>query len=395
MSRPKPESSPALSRWRQVLGQFCGDRLPSPASPDDQRREQALDFLYGQEYQGRGVRHPGDRPAEPQADQRDDQGGSLSASRPDIPANIPHWISEVRELFPRNTVERIEKHALERYELTELLTDAEVLSKLTPNLDLLKTLLTFRGQLQGKPLLTIVRRIVKQVVDELQDRLEADLRRSLLGQRSRRPSPLKIAQNLDWRSTIRGNLQNYDAQQQRLLVESVKFFSRVERRLPWHILLCIDQSGSMADSVIHSAVMGGILAKLPTLKVSFLVFDTAVVDLSHQLHDPVELLLSCQLGGGTHIAQVLAHSQTLIDNPQRTAVILITDFAEGGSPTALQARCKQLKESGVTLLGLAALDGQAKPYYDRRMAEKLAACGMEIAALTPQNLAAWLARTIS
>lgn len=383
-----------MVRWRYVLGRFAAQQLPCQLTPAQQRIEQALEFLYGQEYRDRGVRGQsgpvGDIEGKSKAEKAP---GSLDASQ----LNVPTWITEIRELFPQETVEIIEKHALERYHLTALVTDAATLEKLEPNLDLLKAVLTFRSQMQGQEVLQAARRIVREVVADIRRRLENDIRRSLLGKLNRfQHSPLKVAQNLDWRSTLRQNLKHYDRDRQQIVVQSVKFFSRVERRLPWHVILCIDQSGSMANSVIHSAVMGGILTGLPSLKVSFVVFDTAVVDLTDHAADPVELLMSVQLGGGTNIGQALTYCQTLLHNPQRTVLILISDFAEGASPQTLLACCRQLHESGVTLLGLASLeDQQATAYYDVGMAEQLAAHGMEIAALTPRRLAAWLAQKIS
>jgi Mg-chelatase subunit ChlD len=164
--------------------------------------------------------------------------------------------------------------------------------------------------------------------------------------------------------------------------------------LPWHVVLCIDQSGSMTDSVIHSAVMAGILAGLPALKVSMVVFDTAVVDLSGYVDDPAEALMSVQLGGGTDIAKALAYCETLVENPHRTVVVLVTDFYEGGSPQNLVATTRHLCETGAKVMGLAALDSTAAPSYDRQMAERLAAVGADIAALTPLQLAEWLMKVI-
>ncbi|MEM8544002.1 MAG: VWA domain-containing protein [Cyanobacteria bacterium P01_H01_bin.119] len=384
----------SIVRWRQVLGRFAANQLPCQMTPAQQRMEQALDFLYGQEYGDRGVRgQPGSEGGGQGQSKTEKTPGSLDPSQ----LNVPTWITEIRELFPQETVEIIEKHALERYNLTELVTDPATLEKLEPNIDLLKAVLTFRSQMQGQEVLQAARRIVREVVEDIRRRLENDIRRSLLGKLNRfQHSPLKVAQNLDWRGTLRQNLKHYDRDRQQIVIQSVKFFSRIERRLPWHVILCIDQSGSMADSVIHSAVMGGILAGLPSLKVSFVVFDTSVVDLTDQADDPVELLMSVQLGGGTNIGQALAYCQTLVQNPRRTALILISDFAEGASPHILLACCRQLHESGVTLLGLASLeDQQATAYYDVGMAEQLTAHGMEIAALTPRRLAEWLAQKMS
>jgi Mg-chelatase subunit ChlD len=342
--------------------------------------EAALDFLYSREYKGRGVR---DRP----------QAGSPGSLDPSQ-LNVPTWLGEVRDLFPKDVVEVIEKHALDRYGLTELVTDKETLEKLEPNEELLKTLLTFRGQLQGEVLQT-ARRIIRQVVEEIKRRLETEIRRALSGRLNRfRHSPQKAAQNFDWRGTIRRNLKYYDAKRRQIVLQDPQFFARNTRLLPWQVILCVDQSGSMADSVIHSAVMAGILAGLPMVRVKLVVFDTSVVDLSDRVDDPVEVLMSVQLGGGTNIGQALNYCETLVENPHRTILTLVSDFEEGGPPSIMLAACRRLREAGVKLLGLASLDSYASPIYDRNMAEQLADAGMEIAALTPKHFAEWLAKVI-
>jgi Mg-chelatase subunit ChlD len=255
-------------------------------------------------------------------------------------------------------------------------------------------LLSFRGQLKGR-VLDEARRVIRHVVEEIKRRIERDVKNAFAGKIDRfRRSRLKVAQNLDWRGTIRRNLKNWDPERRKLIVEDVRFFSRRERRLPWTIVLCIDQSGSMSDSVIHSAVMAGILAGLPSLKLRLVVFDTSVVDLSGFVDDPVEVLMSVQLGGGTDIGKAMAYCESLIDDPTRSVVVLVSDFCEGAAPNNLLATCRRLAEARVRLLGLAALDQQANPSYDHAMAERLAALGMEIAALTPKQLAQWLAKTI-
>lgn len=366
----------ALQRWRLVLGHFAQKGLGVPLDAKAQRMEQTLDFLYGREYEGRGVR----------------QGtGSLDPTQLSVPA----WLHEVRELFPAETAEMIEKHALDRYGLTELITDKKVLEKLEPNLDLLKALLTFRGLLKGD-VLHEARRIVQHVVEEIKRRLYADVRRALSGRVNRfQHSPMKSAANLDWRATVRRNLKNYDRSRKKLGVQDVRFFSRIQRRMPWHIILCVDESGSMTESVIHSAVMAGILAGLPMLRVKLVVFDTSVVDLSGHIDDPVEILMSVQLGGGTDIGQALCYCETLVEDPRRSIVVLVSDFCEGAPVGRLLGSVQRLREAGVKLLGLAALGPDARPAYDRQMAERLAASGMDIAALTPKQLADWLARVVT
>jgi Mg-chelatase subunit ChlD len=366
-----------LSRWRLVLGKYADARVPGSLQGIDSRRDQALEYLYGREYDGRGVRK--------------DSAGSLDPSQ----VTLVNWLSEVRELFPQDTVEIIERHALERYGLTELVTDPKTLERLEPNQQLLRTLLTLRGHLKGQ-VLEVARRIIRQVIEEIRRKLEPEVRQTLAGRLNRfRHSPLAVAKNFDAAGTIRRNLKHYNVERAKLVVEQLRFFERNSRRLPWHIVLCIDQSGSMADSVIHSAVMAGILAGLPAFRVKIVVFDTQVVDLSEHADDPVEILMKVQLGGGTHIAQAVRYCAQIMENPQRTVFVLVSDFCEGAPPGELVRAVSELAEARVKLLGLASLDGQSHPAYDRQIAERLAACGMEIAALTPQRLAHWLVKTIS
>lgn len=372
-----------LDRWRLVLGKFAQNGLHGGAQGSrlggtPARLDQALEFLYGREYRGRGVREPA-------------QPGSLDASQ----LTLVTWLGEVRELFPNDTVQVIEKHALDRYGLTELVTDPQTLERLEPNQQLLRTLLTLRHHLKGE-VLHIARRIVRQVVDEIRRQLEPKVRQTLSGRLNRqRHSPMAVARNFDALDTLRRNLKHFDRERGQLVIEQLRFFERNTRRLPWDVILCVDQSGSMVDSVIHSAVMAGILAALPAFRVKLVVFDTNVVDLSDHVDDPVEALMRVQLGGGTHIARALRYCGQLVETPQRTVLVLVSDFCEGAPPGELLGAVKKLAEARVKLLGLAALDGQAHPVYDEAMAQQLAACGMEIAALTPQHLAQWLVKLIS
>jgi Mg-chelatase subunit ChlD len=373
----------ALARWRLVLGRYADQGLQGGGGAAalegaQARMDRALEYLYGREYQGRGLR-------------KEIGPGSLDASQ----LTLVTWLGEVRELFPNDTVEVIEKHALDRYGLTELVTDPQTLERLEPNQQLLRTLLSLRGHLKGE-VLHIARRIIKKVIDEIRRKLESEVRQALAGRLNRfRHSPMAINQNFDAMGTVRRNLKHYNAERRQLVIENVKFFERNTRRLPWDIILCVDQSGSMADSVIHSAVMAGILAGLPAFRVKIVVFDTNVVDLSDHADDPVETLMRVQLGGGTDIGQAVRYCSQLIENPHRTVLVLVSDFCEGAPPGELVRAVKKLAEARVKLLGLASLDDQAHPMYDRHMADRLAACGMEIAALTPQRLAHWLVKVIS
>ncbi|HVA48353.1 MAG TPA: VWA domain-containing protein [Pirellulales bacterium] len=342
--------------------------------------DRVLDYLYGREYAARGVRGQGD--------------SRLGGSEESV-FTIPDWIREVRELFPADTAEVIQRHALDRYGMTELVTDFQVLAKLEPSYELLKTVLSFKGLMKGE-VLEIARRIVRQVVEDLRRKLAKDVRQQLWGKLNKqRRSRLKVFKNIDFRRTIRANLKHYNRDRRQLVLETLHFFSRVDHYLHWHIIMAVDSSGSMLDSVIYSAVMAGIFKDLPSLNVNLLAFDTAIVDLSDEIVDPTELLMSVQLGGGTNIGGALGHCETLVRHPSRTIVIVVTDFFEGGPPEVMLASIKRLRESGVRVLGLAALDQTALPSYDRQMAERCVAAGAEVAALTPQRLAQWLSTVLS
>jgi Mg-chelatase subunit ChlD len=390
----------ALLRWRLVLGKFSERSLGAPEGDDAagaeaggaggsgrrgsaryDRMDRALDFLYGREYGKRGVRMRDTK------DRTGTPGESVLA--------IPDWLKDVRELFPRETVEVLERHALERYGMTELVTDADVLKKMEPSYELLKAALSFR-HLMAPNVLEVARKLVRDVVEDLRRRLAREVRQVLWGRINRqRRSPLKVARNLDWHRTIRANLKHYDREKKRLILQSLSFFSRVEHHIPWHIIMAVDSSGSMMDSVIHSAVMAGIFKGLPAVRVSLVAFDTAVVDLTEQADDPTEVLMSVQLGGGTDIASALGYCESLVQSPSRTIVVVVTDFFEGGPPGLLPGVIKRLREAGVRVLGLAALDAEANPTYDHQMAERCVAAGAEVAALTPRRLAEWMARVLS
>jgi len=373
------ETAPGLdpsTRWRLILGRYASSRLSQgglggPAG----RMDIALDYLYGRELERRGL---GGRQ------------GSLDPSQ----LTAVNWLAEIRDLFPASVCETITAHALARYGLTDILKDPAALERLEPNEALLQSLMALKDRadaaVQAK-----IREVARRVVEEIMKRLKASVSRSFSGTRNRfERSQLKVLQNFDWRATIRENLKNWDVERRAIVAERLRFNARVRRRLPWTVILCVDQSGSMAASVIYSAVMAAILAGLPSVKLHLVVFDTSVVDLTDRVSDPVGVLMSVQLGGGTDIGRAVSYCEGLVTQPTRTVLVLVSDFCEGASPARLLATVKRLAEARVTMLGLAALDAAAVPDYDRTMGEQLAACGMSISALTPEHFAEWLAGVI-
>ncbi len=367
-----------LNRWRLILGKNASENISFRNAPVSyMEMEDLLDFLYSREQEGE------------ETGARDSRAGGSGASS----VTVMEWIKKIRELFPQSTVEIMERHALDKYGMTELVTDKKVLENLQPNVDLLKTILQLKHMMKGDVLET-ARRIVKTVADEIAERLSKEVKPAFSGKKSRNASPVRTARNLDIKRTIAKNLKNYDIETKRIMLENVYFHGRVRRMNSWRVVIAVDESGSMMDSVIHSAVMAGIFAKLPMIDTKLVIFDTQVVDLSGYVDDPVETLMSVQLGGGTDIARALQYCETLIEAPQRTILVLVSDLCEGGSINQLYATCASIIESGAKFIALTALDYSANPVYDRRVAERISALGADVAAMTPDRLADWVAKII-
>ena len=364
-----------LQRWRLLLGEpaerACGGLASEAKSADA-----ALEWLYGRDNDRR---------------ERGERGAGLEASV----LSTPDWINAIHTLFPQEVIERLERDAVERYGIDEVVTNLEVLERIEPSESLLRAVLQTK-HLMNPEVLEAARRLVAEVVRRIMEKLQTQVRQAFNGSRDRRRrSRMKVARNFDFKQTLATNLHRWNPEQGKLYLERPIFISRTRRHAePWDIVLLIDQSGSMVDSVIHSAVMAACLWQLPGMRMRLVAFDTAVVDLTADVSDPVELLMKVQLGGGTDIAKAVGYAQSLVSNPARSIVVLVSDFYEGGSEYDLVRRVKALTGSGVKVLGLAALDSQATPAYDREMAARLVNAGAQIGAMTPGQLAAWLAEKV-
>jgi Mg-chelatase subunit ChlD len=369
-----------IARWRLVLGHAAEGALGESALDlDDLARDAALEWLYGRdpERAGRDIA-------------RDRRG---SSERPQLA--VPDWIEEVHRLFPKETVERIERDAVERFQIDEVVTNPEVLARVEPSEALLRAVLRTK-HLMRQDVLDVARRLVAEVVARLMSALAREVRRAFGGSLDRRRrSPLRIARNLDFRRTLRDNLHRWSPEQRKLFLEAPIFFARTKRHTDrWQIVLLVDQSASMAAAVIHSAVTAACLWSLPGMKTHLVAFDTEVVDLTSDVTDPVELLMKVQLGGGTDIAKAVAYAAELVEAPRRSIVVLITDFFEGGSPELLVRRVRGLVEQGTIVLGLGALDREASPEIDRALAQRLADAGAHVGAMTPGELAGFIAEKV-
>ena len=359
-----------------MLGAFADPPLSNPlngqAALEDVDRH--LGYLYDRSYgRGRGMRR-----------ERSAGLGGSSLTTPD-------WLAHVRDIFPKECLDVVERDAIQRFGMTELITDPDVLATIEPSEDILRLLVQFRSQIPDEAR-GEARRIIAAVVKDLHQRLATTTRSALTGALDRsRKSSLKIAANLDPKATLRANLKNYDPKTGILGVDKLVFHGRKRRHADWRVILLMDQSGSMLDSVIYSAIMGGIFANIPEIDFRLVAFDTQVVDMTDIAKDPVEVLFSVQLGGGTLIERAIAYAQKLVTEPRRTIVVVLSDFYEGGPTEKLFARVKEVVESGVKVLGLAALGSEGDPDFDRQTAKQLVALGMPVAAMTPGKLADWIA----
>jgi Mg-chelatase subunit ChlD len=363
-----------LLRWRLVLGESSSEALDgaSGISAEDLAREAALSWLYERDgsLDERDIRRTAD----------------LGRSQ----LTVPNWINEIHRLFPKETIERLERDAVEEFAIHEVVTNPDVLSKIEPSPTLLRAVLLTK-HLMNQEVLAMARELVRKVVRELMERLAMEVRQSFAGVRLRRRSRQKIARNFDPRGTIRKNLATYDIKERRLVITEPLFWSRARRQNErWQVILLVDQSGSMVGSVIHAAVTAACLWGLPSIKTHLTAFDTEVVDLTANVTDPVETLMKVQLGGGTDIARAMKYAESIVENPRRTVVVLISDLFEGGDADALVRSVKRLHEQGARILALAALDEAAEPAYDRDLGRRLAGVGAHVGAMTPSQLVEYL-----
>jgi Mg-chelatase subunit ChlD len=350
------DQAEAARRWRLVLGQDAA--LPVPLDALDAAIDGALDALYGAES---STRH-----------------GGLGGSAP----RVARWLGDIRQYFPSSVVQVMQKDALDRLGLQQMLCEPEMLAAVEPDVHLVATLLSLNRVMPNKTRST-ARAVVARVVEALERKLAAPMRQAVSGSlnraaRNRRPRH----QDIDWLRTIRANLKHYQPDYRTVIPETRIGFARRGHSLR-DIVLCVDQSGSMASSVVYASVFAAVLASIRAVTTSVVVFDTAVVDLTPLLSDPVEVLFGTQLGGGTDINRALGYCQQLVTRPRETIFVLISDLYEGGNRAEMLKRAASLVGSGVQVVALLALDDSGAPSYDHANAAALTAMGIPCFACTP------------
>ena len=354
-------------RWRLALGETedaKGDGASNSLSERDLSISKALDALYNQGDDGK-----------PKA--------GLGRSAP----KVSRWLGDIREYFPSSVVQVIQKDAFERLGLKQMLLQPEFLEGLEADVHLVADLVSLRSAMPDKTIET-AREVIRKVVDELLERLEKKTAEAIRGaiNRSARTNRPRFS-DIDWPRTIRANLQHYQADYQTVVPERLIGFLRQQRRMADldEVILCVDQSGSMATSVVYSSIFAAVMASIPSVATKLICFDTSIIDLTEDLEDPVQVLFGVQLGGGTDINRAVAYCEDQIERPSKTHLILITDLMEGGDANALLARIAALIGQGVNVIVLLALTDTGRPYYDEEMAGKVSALGAPVFACTPDQ----------
>ena len=366
-----PNPNERLRRWRLLLGgDSDGTNFPLSGQAD-LGMDKTLSALYEERQAG--------------------QKGGLGASAP----NVARWLGDIRSYFPTSVVQVMQKDALERLNLHQMLLQPELLESVEPDIHLVSTIISLNRVIPEKTKET-ARMVVRKVVEELEKKLEGPLRQAIVGSlnraiRNRRPRHSEI----NWDRTIRANLRHYQPDYKTVVPETRIGYGRKRTASSLRdIILCVDQSGSMAASVVYSSICAAVMASLSAVKTSLVVFDTSVVDLTPELHDPVEVLFGTQLGGGTDIERALAYCQGLVRTPGDTILILISDLYEGGSHEKLVQRAASLVNSGVQVITLLALSDQGAAISDAAVASKFTALGIPCFACTPDQFPDLMAAAI-
>ncbi len=381
---PTKQELERIKRWRLILGtesnqQFAAMNGQQAVSLSEEQAlmDQALAAIYNRSESGGfgSGRGAGNGPSNPQ---------------------ISRWLGDVRTLFEKDLVTVIQSDAMERCGLRQLLFEPELLEHVEPDISLASAILMLKDQIPQRSKES-VRAFIAKIVEEINKLLEADIRRAVTSAVNRRMhSPIPSASAMDFPLTIRRNLKNYNPELGTIVPEHFYFFDRTTTApsKQWTIILDVDQSGSMGESVIYSSITSCILASMAAIRTHIVAFDTKVVDLTEKCEDPVDLLFGFQLGGGTNIDQSVAYCQKFVENPAKTLFFLITDLEEGGNRASLLRRLKELKESGVTVACLLAIADGGKPYYDAQMAERVASLSIPCFACSPQMLPTLLERAL-
>ena len=359
-------------RWRLILGGGEADGIRCQLAKQQLELDHALSALYDQQ------------------STTTKRAGGLGASAP----QVARWLGDIRQYFSSDTVRIIQRDAVERLNLHQLLLEPEMLAAVEPDVHLVATLISLAQAIPERTRES-ARQVVRTVVDQLMERLAMPMRSAISGSLDRASRNIRPRHHqIDWSRTIQVNLRHYQRDYNSIIPQRLVGYGRKQRCQMREIVLCVDQSGSMASSVVYSSIFGAVMASIPAIKTRMIVFDTEVADLTEALNDPVDLLFGAQLGGGTDIARAIRYCQGLITTPTDTTLVLITDLYEGGNQRDLLKRVAGLIDAGVQLITLLALSDDGAPGYSSDMARQFAALGVPCFACSPDQFPDLMATAI-
>jgi hypothetical protein len=378
-----------LSRWRLILGksaeeslQQMGGCIGQPILGGDQAElDEALEAIYA-----------GD---EIERDEWEATPGHGAVKGRTFP-RVAKWLDQIRSFFPKDVVVLLQKDAIERRGLKELLFEPEIMANIEPSLDLAATVLAMKNMVPEKAK-AAARDLVRRVVEDIRKRLESQFTQAIRGALQRnRHSPFRSLPNLDWPRTIRRNIKNYNKDLQTIIPEQISFFSRQQRQNQWNIIIAMDQSGSMAASLIYGGIMGAILASIGAVETHVVAFNHEdVVDLTEHCSDPVDLLFGIQLGGAEDYWKATCYCERFMPTPAKTLYIVIGDLHDTSpNPSRFVKKMEFLLESGIKAIGLLAISDQGVPSHNENLAQTLAKLGMPCFGCTPDRLPELLAGAI-
>jgi Mg-chelatase subunit ChlD len=361
-----------LTRWRLMLGGGECDGTGQGLGGDLHGMDAALDALYECERRG----------AFDYNEPKDNRKVGRGASQP----GIARWLGDIRKYFPQSVVQVMQDDALRQEKLRyQMILEPEILAQAVPDVHLLATILSLKNLMPDQTRDT-ARRVVQEVLDNLLAKIQQKTIQSISGALHRSVRNYRPRLNeTDWNATILKNLRHYQPQYKSIIPETRIGYGRKTRRSLKDVVLCLDQSGSMGTSVVYTGIFGAVMASIPAIKTHLIAYDTAVVDLTDDLHDPVELLFGVQLGGGNDTNKALRYCQQIITKPDDTILVLISDLFEGhGEPERqMRRRMEELVSAGVQLIVLTALNDEGTPSYEKGNARFLQELGVPVFACTP------------
>ena len=374
------ESLSELEKWRLILGGEQAEGTGVQLSDELAEMDAALAALYEYEQLGKFDYQT----------VKSKRGGS-EGSNP----GIARWLGDIRKYFSTSVVEIMQNDAMKHPELQrKMIFEPEILAKAEPDVNLVATLMQL-GKLIPAKTKDTARRVIQKVVDDLMRKLEQKTVNALKGaldKSARRRNPRHG--DINWSATIKRNLKHYQPDYKTIIPETLIGYGRKSRQSLKDIILCIDQSGSMGTSIVYSGIFGAVMASLPNVKTSMILFDTEIADLTQDLQDPVDILFGVQMGGGTDINKAIGYCQELVRQPNDTIFVLITDLYEGGNQEQMLKRAKELVDSGVQVICLLALNDQGSPSYDKQNAKYLADMNIPVFACTPDKFPDLMAAAI-